>query len=144
MSHAPSLTFGTGLMVASQLMYSVGAFAADWSKSHVLNPNWPPHARFHNGQTMSLGVLLASSSFYFTFRPCETLAARIDSLRTAAMIGSFYTLAALTAIWYPGSDWSDPDHANGRPQLYLFSGLVVVNWFGYWLETRRMGKGKQA
>lgn len=108
----------------------------------MLNPNWPPHARFHNGQTMSLGVLLASSSLYFLFRPYKTLAEKKDHLRTAAMIGSFYYTAALTAIWYPGTDWSDPEYANGRPQLYLFSSFLVVNLCGYWLESQRVAKIK--
>ncbi|GAB7349178.1 hypothetical protein MBLNU459_g8113t1 [Dothideomycetes sp. NU459] len=142
MAATSSVGLGSALMVASNLMYSIGAFVADWSVTHVLNPNWPPHARFHNGQTMTLGVLLSSSSLYFLFRPCNSIAARKDSLRTSAMIGCFYSLSALTAIWYPGTDWSDPEYANGRPQLYLFSGLIFTNMLGYWLETQRIGKEK--
>jgi len=36
----------------SLLTFSVASFAAinilaDWNKTHVFNPTWPPHARFH-------------------------------------------------------------------------------------------------
>jgi hypothetical protein len=28
------------------------------AKMHMSNSRWPPHAKFHNGQTISLGVFL--------------------------------------------------------------------------------------
>lgn len=97
---------------------------------------------------MTLGVLLATSATYFAWRRCDSTRAQIDSLRTAAMIGSMYCLAGLCAILFPGATWNDPPAPDGKPQLYLFSGLVVVNWIGYFLgiagsgESR--GKGKRA
>lgn len=29
---------------------------------------WPPHAKFHNGQTMSMGVVLSVATLYYTWR----------------------------------------------------------------------------
>ncbi|KAK1021021.1 hypothetical protein LTR33_018606, partial [Friedmanniomyces endolithicus] len=49
------LTPGRALITLANLLYAVGAFAADFNETHVYNPRWPPHARFHNGQTMTLG-----------------------------------------------------------------------------------------
>ena len=144
MATQPLITPGRLVITIGNLLYAIGAFAADWNESHVKNPRWPPHARFHNGQTMSLGVLLASASLYFAYRPCMSgaiMQAR-DSLFYAAVIGSFYCTAGLSAILYPGTDWKDPDIEIGGGQPVLFSGVVAAMWVGYALETSRLGSGK--
>jgi hypothetical protein len=43
------LTAGRLFIVVGNLLYAVGAFIADYNETHVKNPRWPPHARFHNG-----------------------------------------------------------------------------------------------
>ena len=141
---SPALTAGRTLITLSNIFYSGGAFIADWSPTHVLNPRWPPHARFHNGQTMSLGVLLTAASMYFIYRRNDTVAATKDSIRSAAVIGSLYCLAGLSAIWYPGTLWIDPEFGEGHPQLFFFGGQVAATWLGYWLEMRRLAKSKTA
>lgn len=142
----PLFTPGRIFILVGNLLYAGGAFLADWNETHVKNPKWPPHARFHNGQTMSLGVLLASMSLYFAFRPAFSSAkldAR-DSLLYAATIGSFYCTAGLSAILYPGTDWKDPGIDVGGAQPFLFSGVVAAMWVGYGLEVARLGKAKAA
>lgn len=159
----PIITPGRLLIVAANLAYSIGAFVADWSETHVLNPRWPPHARFHNGQTMTLGTLLASTSIYFALRPIfastsslgeekpgpstrsTTAAATASSISSAredvfhaALIGCFYCLAGMSAILYPGTAWSDPEFQHGGEQRYIFSTIIALVWAGYWLERRRL------
>ena len=99
----PLFTPGRILIVLGNLLYSIGAFLADFNETHVYNPTWPPHARFHNGQTMTLGVLLAAMSLYLACRPCISS----DSMRPAeamrcvtesAVVGCFYCVAGLAAI----------------------------------------------
>lgn len=52
------LTVARACLTISALANIIGPYEADWSHSHVLNPHWPPHAKFHNGQTMSIGLCL--------------------------------------------------------------------------------------
>lgn len=140
----PVFTPGRTLLTVANVLYSMGAYLADFNETHVYNPRWPPHARFHNGQTMSLGVLLAASSLYFAFKPAlsgSKVDAR-DSMFNAAAIGSLYCLAGLTAILYPGTDWKDPDITIGGRQRELFMAIPVMMWVGYWLEVRRIGKAE--
>ena len=48
----PAITPGKVLLSLVGLFTSTGCYFADWSDTHVFNPKWPPHAKFHNGQTM--------------------------------------------------------------------------------------------
>lgn len=142
------LTLGRGLFFLGNLFYAGGAFLADWNETHIYNPRWPPHARFHNGQTMTLGVLLALTSTYFAFRPAFQRLSTVEakhSVLSAAVIGSLYCSAALSAIFYPGTHWFDPEfQMKGPTQREIFSVQVVVMWAAYYLEVSRLGKTKSA
>lgn len=48
---ASGFTPGRILITVGNLFYSLGAFAADYNETHVKNPRWPPHAKFHNGKS---------------------------------------------------------------------------------------------
>ena len=50
----------TGRRILSSVaaLTAAGGFLADWNRTHLFNPDWPPHARFHDAQTILLGSLL--------------------------------------------------------------------------------------
>ena len=143
---ASSLTLGRGFFLVGNLIYSAGAFLADWNSTHIYNDLWPPHAKFHNGQTMTLGVLLALTSIYFAFRPAFSQLSTAEakhSILTAAVVGSLYCVAGLSAIFYPGTHWFDPEYEmKGMTQREIFIAQVVVTWVAYYLEISRIGKLK--
>ncbi|MCJ1391812.1 hypothetical protein MMC18_004679 [Xylographa bjoerkii] len=130
---------GRALLASSALFGVLGTFLADFNATHVLNPNWPPHARFHNGQTMSMNACLSLATLYYTFRRTPTAAAAKDSLFTAAIFGSLYWVTGMSAILYPGSLAMDPEFGEGFPQAPIFVGLGLASWVGWWVETRQMG-----
>ncbi|OCL12068.1 hypothetical protein AOQ84DRAFT_285942, partial [Glonium stellatum] len=102
--------------------------------THVLNPSWPPHAKFHNGQTMSMGLSLGLLTLYYTWRRPTPPARRRgddDDLFTAAVLASLYWVTGLSAILYPGTMWMDPEFGDGAPQRGVFVGLGVLAWVGY-------------
>lgn len=161
MATVPFLTAGRLLTSLVALSSSISPYLADFNESHVYNPKWPPHAKFHNGQTMSMGLLLGLTTLYFVWRPVvstaygtgiyATKAATKDSMLSAALIGSLYWVAGLSAILYPGTKWIDPDLVNskfdgkllGLPgQLPVFVAHLALTWLGYALEMRRLGSLK--
>jgi hypothetical protein len=53
----------------SLLGLAVGAHMADFfSNTHIFNDRWPPHAKFHTGQTLSMSILLGVMSVFFAWR----------------------------------------------------------------------------
>jgi hypothetical protein len=69
---------------------------ADWNRTHLFNHEWPPHARFHDAQTIALG----SCGLYFLCRRGKgphtdlTLKALLSSLFLVAQGASFALLRA--------------------------------------------------
>ena len=127
----PAVTAGRILLTLSGIANALGAFIADFNKTHVFNPKWPPHAKFHNGQTMSMGAGLGLLTLYYTW---SSTTAPHETLTTAAFLGSLYWLTGLSAILYPGAKGIDPEFGEGFPQFWVFSGLFAITWAGWWLE----------
>ncbi|KAI1615377.1 hypothetical protein EDD36DRAFT_187532 [Exophiala viscosa] len=132
------ITIGRSLLTLLTLSTSVSCYIADWNETHVKNPKWPPHARFHNGQTMSMGLCLGALTAYYTWRSTPDLAAERDSITSAAVIGTLYWVTGLSAILYPGTKWTDPEFGTGAPQRPLFLIHALVAWLGWWFEMRRL------
>ncbi|EMC93551.1 hypothetical protein BAUCODRAFT_245390 [Baudoinia panamericana UAMH 10762] len=135
-----AFTLGRTLIYAANLSYSLGAFAADYNKTHVYNPRWTPHAKFHNGQTMSLAAMLSSASCTLAY---QSTGVEPDIATTllwwAAVFGSFYCASGLSAILYPGTDWADEEYKrkDGLTQRPIFCTVIAVMWVGYLLEVRK-------
>ena len=59
-------------IVALVAVYGFGGVLADFvvpftARMHMKNPHWPPHAKFHNGQTMLMGVFAGTLSLFCLF-----------------------------------------------------------------------------
>lgn len=141
-------TPGRLLILVANLFIAVGAFVADWNETHVKNPRWPPHARFHNGQTMSFSLLLSALASYLLLRDkgrTHRTSRVLEDAHLAAVVGSLYSIAGLSAILYPGADWKDPEFDGPRGiQIVIFGGQLAVNWLGYALERNRLSHLKLA
>ncbi|KAF2731293.1 hypothetical protein EJ04DRAFT_514711 [Polyplosphaeria fusca] len=159
----PTLTPGKTLLALLALATILGPYLADWkyltptplptqltsppppSETHVLNPNWPPHARFHNGQTMTTGLMLGLLTLLYLRAP--PVSARKDeeksNINHALLFLHLYYVPALSGALYPGALFIDPEFGEGKPQLWLFMGFLGVAWWGWGLEMRRLGgKGR--
>jgi hypothetical protein len=108
----------TGIAVAT----TVGGFLADFNRTHLFNPAWPGHARFHDAMTITLGSLLGATSLYFLRRqhrdPQEDLA-------LAALLPALFWTAQGAAFAFPGASGLQAEF----PQL-------VPRICGVWIDER--------
>jgi hypothetical protein len=124
------------LLSATAIFGAIGPFGADWNETHIYNPRWPPHAKFHNGQTMSTGVGLGLLTAYFAWRRThtETMSGAMDNLLIATLLSSLYWVTQLSAIWYPGTDWCDEEFRHlGTPQKKGAPVLLGAGWVAFGL-----------
>jgi hypothetical protein len=104
------------------------------NESHIYHTAWPPHAKFHNAQTMSMGVALGLVTLYYLWKPNQTRA----SLATAAVVASVYGLTQLSVAFYPGISSVDPPGKNTWPQLWTTLPSLGFVLAGYLIERRRV------
>ncbi len=106
-------------IIAFIAVFNFGGLVADalvpaTAKQHLWNPLWPPHAKFHNGQTMLMGIFSGSLSLAILFgsRPLT-----LPLFLIAAAVAASYFAAMVLVPIFPGTDWSDPQFAaeTGRP-----------------------------
>ena len=98
-------TPGRAVLSVAALVTGVTPFLADWNDTHIHNDRWPPHAKFHNAQTLSMGALLSAASLFFTWRRTDGVSA---NLLPAVGFVSVYWVSQGMAFAFPGVAWTDP------------------------------------
>jgi hypothetical protein len=136
---------GRVLLTLSALGAAIGAYVADWNETHIFNPRWPPHAKFHNAQTMLLGTALGLLTLYYLWAP--RWRSRPEGLGIGTALAAVYWLTQAGSLLFPGTALTDPEFAGRTAHIagvvpmnqltieMVFLTLVAV---GYGLERRRV------
>ena len=121
------------LVVFVAFITGIGGLLADYfipasGAQHMKNPRWPPHAKFHNAQTIFLGLALGILSIVLLFlhRPLTR-----ETLLVSAILASLYWICIFAAPVFPGTAFVDPEFASAAPNvgkmpLQLVIGVVLV------------------
>jgi hypothetical protein len=134
---------GRWMLSLVAVVTALSPYAADMNKTHMYNPKWSPHAKYHTAQTMLLGSLLGLSSLYFLWRK------RGDQrlqLQVSALLASLFWISQAGSIFFPGADFFDPEYADQVPKVSgirfnqaMIDGLMLLLIaIAYFLEQRRM------
>jgi hypothetical protein len=117
------------LITTVSILTSCLAYIFDWNETHVYNPNWPPHAKFHNAQTLILGPLLGGLSLVFLWR-------RHD-VHAAVLVCSLYWISQLGSLAFPGTALMDPefrDRPGSRvPMQPLLATILLMVLTAAWI-----------
>lgn len=125
---------GAWIITLVAVVAIVGPFAADWNETHIYNPRWTPHAKFHNAQTMLLGAGLGASALWFVWRR------RGDGKTNllAAVFAALYWITQAGSITFPGMALLDPEFDTGSKipaQVIMDIVILGLLGFGYYLEN---------
>ena len=61
------------LFTFTALFLPIGSHWADYSRTHIFNPKWTPHAKFHTGQTLAFSIMLGALTLFFAWSQTNDL-----------------------------------------------------------------------
>jgi hypothetical protein len=112
---------------------AIGGLMADYfipssGAQHIKNPRWPPHAKFHNAQSILMGLSLGVLALVILFRRSPVSR---DDLWLSAILASIYWICIFAAPLFPGTAFVDPEFRSKTPRPMglpgqLFIGFVLV------------------
>ena len=137
---------GRQVLTSVAALTLVGGFLADWNRTHLFNPNWSLHAKYHDAQTILHGLLLGASGIYFLRRRRGKDPER--DLTLGALLPSFFWVAQGLSFAFPGTEGFEAEFpekvprikdvwVNERSSSVLMLALIVI---GYVAERRNLIK----
>jgi hypothetical protein len=128
---------GRLLVTAAVLGSGIGHALADLNRTHVFNPRWMPHARFHTASAVATNVGWAAVSLWLLRRPGtrdeQDLALKIAALYPILSYAPFFIAVAV-----PGSEAEDepgeiPRVAGAPVNLFAAGVMSGLSALGYLL-----------
>lgn len=95
----------------------------DLAAQHAFNPNWPPHAKFHDAQYMVMTVLLGIIGLTLALRPGRDTRGR--TLCAAAVVAT-PGLGMAGALLFPDTATYDPEFADRTLFVFGLHGQIVL------------------
>ena len=148
MSSTTNARWSIGKLLISlvAIFTSVSPYLADWNETHIYNPLWTPHAKFHNAQTMVLGAFLGLLAVYCLW--FRRAASNRQRLNEGVVLTLLYWLAQLPAAFFPGTALTDPGGVKMPMILGVEFNQLTLNitvifpllLVGYFLESRSLKK----
>ncbi|CAH0179923.1 DUF6640 family protein [Chryseobacterium sp. Bi04] len=137
-----SITTGKVFVTLVALVTLFGAYIADWNHTHIFNPRWPPHAKFHNAQTMLFGAVLGLLSLWFLW---VQKGDRWVVFRLSIIFASLYWITQAMSILFPGTALFDPEfsyHGQWPVQFILDGAMFLLLIMAYFLESKHLDRLK--
>ncbi len=111
--------FGRLLLSLVLVGSAAAVFGFTWNESHVFNPDWHPHARFHAAQIMGIAAAASAVGLWLVWR--RSAEPDVVTLAVAAAAVCFWG-AEFFAFFIPGTSPS-PDFAD--PNTFSLLGFEV-------------------
>ena len=122
------------LVVISTLVSVV----VDWNSSHVFNPDWHPHGRFHDVMLLTLLVGLVPLLLWLLWRssPEPEVAITVTTAILVIFWGSFYVNLLIPGTTPAANLEETPPSLLGLPlypNMVIAAIIIILALIGYWL-----------
>lgn len=111
---------GRVILISLAALTATGGFIADLNKTHLFNPNWTPHSKFHDAMTILLATMLGSGSIYLLQKKDGD---KDLQLKIAALLPASFWTAMLGSFAFPGAKGIEAEF----PEKVKKVGPVVLN-----------------
>jgi hypothetical protein len=132
----------TGVLAGGALV----SFGLDWQNSHLLNPLWHPHARYHAAILLFFDAGVASTGTWLLWRSSREpdVALTTGSLLALAYWTPFFYVPSLlpTASYWAGIPGHEPRFAGivFYPNLVAAAAFVAVTILGWSRGRTSLGR----
>jgi hypothetical protein len=119
---------GLALLTGLSVFVAVSGVVFDFSDTHIYNPAWPPHARFHAYLSIARTVLIMLAVVVLAWGPVRT-GARFGWGLLALLLLGWIAIWFVAPLAVPGA---------GDRAGYVFAGVLVpASLIGLWLVRPR-------
>jgi hypothetical protein len=120
---------------------AVNGVIADWN-SHMFNPAWTPHAKYHDAVSIAASILLGIVGFFYVWRRG---ARSKDDLDYSVVAMCTFWCSLLLGFAFPGTAGTVAEHPDVVPRiggLWLNEVFIATTSMGatliaWWFERKR-------
>jgi hypothetical protein len=121
-------TIGLLLLTGLSAFVAISGVVVDFTATHVYNPTWPPHARFHGYLSIARTVLIMASVIVLAWGPVRGGDRFAWGVLALLLLG-------WVAIWFLGPLVVP---GTGDPAAYLFAAVLLpLSLIGLWFAQPR-------
>jgi len=120
---------GRNILRSVAAFTAVGGFLFDWNKTHLFNPRWTPHAKFHDAMTMMQAALLGSSGLFLLQQKEDGQ----KELVGGTVLPAFFWIAMASSFAFPGAKGLEaefPDKIKKVGGIPLNEGVISAFMLG--------------
>jgi hypothetical protein len=110
---------GRLIVSAVAIFTAVIPYVADWNATHIFNPRWTPHAKFHNAQTMAFAAVLGVLALVYVWRRGASGDDR-GNIIVGGIFAGLYWVTQGMAHFYPGVAYMDPEFVTSAAMHPVF------------------------
>ncbi|MCE7010953.1 hypothetical protein LWC34_50345 [Kibdelosporangium philippinense] len=132
------LRAGKIILTVTLVATMLGPTVIDFNESHVFNPAWPPHARFHTVELLAVGIGMALVGLWLLWRR--------SFFQVAAAVPVVVWGAFFVPLFVPGTSYEEYPGESARlagipMNLFMAVVFIVLTLAGYWMCVRKPSAG---